>query len=76
MTSAQQSLYNEIVKLPPEKLGKAMSFVRYLVQEPEPELIFSPGEEDELHALYASDDFVDAADVFEKIMRLPDDKIS
>ena len=42
MTIAQQSLYDEIVKLPPEKLGKAISFVRYLEQEPELELAFDP----------------------------------
>jgi len=35
MTTAHKFLYDEIVKLPPEKVSKALSFVLYLAQEPD-----------------------------------------
>ena len=35
MAIAHQFLYDEIVKLPPSKLSKVLSFVRYLEQEPD-----------------------------------------
>ena len=76
MATAYQRLYDEIVELPPEKLGKALSFVRFLKQEPETELFLDSQEEAELHAIFESDDFVSSADLLDKITRLPDDKVS
>ena len=76
MAIAHQFLYDEIVELPPEKLGKALSFVRFLKQEPELEPFLDPDEAAALQALYYSDDFSSSADVLDKIMRLPNDKVS
>ena len=73
MTQAHESLYHEITKLPLEKVGKALSFIRYLEQEAEPELLLDPGEELELHQLLASDMLVGASEVLAKIKALPDD---
>jgi len=73
MTQAHKSLYDEISRLPLEKIGKALSFVRYLAQEPEMEPFLDLAEEAELHGLLASGDFVDASEVLAKIMDLPDD---
>ena len=70
---AHKFLYDEIIKLPPEKVGKALSFVRYLVQEPEAELFLDTMEEIELHELRISDDFVDSSDILAKIMELSND---
>ena len=63
MSQVQDLLYNEISQLPIEKMGKVLSFVRYLKQEAEEELWLDPSEEDELHELRTSGDFVDASDV-------------
>jgi len=76
MTMAHQLLCDEVAKLPHEKLGNALSFVRYLLQEPSEELYLEPEEEDELLELMNSDDFVDSSVVFAKIEAMPDDKIS
>ena len=73
MTQAHQLLYDEIVRLPIEKIGKAISFIRYLDQEPEPELVLEQAEETELHELLSSGGTVDASDVLAKIRELPDD---
>jgi len=73
MSFAQRALFDEIAKLPLEKIGKVLSFVRYLEQEPESELLLDPAEELELHQLLAGDAFVDASDVLAKIEALPDD---
>ena len=75
MTQAHKSLYIEIAKLPLEKVGKALSFIRYLEQEAEPELLLDPAEELELHQLLANGSFVNASEVLEKIKALPDDSI-
>jgi len=73
MTQAHKSLYDEITRLPLEKVGKALSFVRYLEQEKEPELLLDLDEEVELHQILAGDLFVDASDVLDRIKALPDD---
>ena len=67
MSHAHKFLYDEISKLPFEKAGKALSFVRYLEQEAEIELLLDPTEEDALYALRTSGDFVDASEELAKI---------
>ena len=67
MTQAHRFLYDEVSKLPLEKICKAISFIRFLEQEPEQELILDADEEIELHELLASDDLVEAVEVLAKI---------
>ena len=69
--SAQKRLFDEISQLPFEKVGKALSFIRYLEQEPETELLLDLGEEAEVRELLASGDVVDSDEVFAKIKKLP-----
>jgi len=71
MSIAHQALYDEIVKLPVHKVGKALSFIRYLEQEPEVEIFIDPAEEAELQEIYSSGDFVSSRDLLVKIMALP-----
>ena len=73
MSISHQTLINEISKLPLNKVGKALSYVRYLEQETESDIILDPDEENELYSLYASGEFVDSSDVLGKIRELPDD---
>ena len=75
MTHAHRLLFDEISKLPIEKLDRALSYIRYLATEPETELLIDPEEEAELHALLTSDDFTNASGLLAKIEGLPDDKI-
>jgi hypothetical protein len=72
MTQAHRFLYDEVSRLPIEKIGKAISFIRFLEQEPEPELILAEDEESELHELLTSGDLTDATELLEKIKALPD----
>jgi hypothetical protein len=39
MNQTQQFLYKELSKLPLEEVGKAISYIRFLEQEPEPVLL-------------------------------------
>jgi len=73
MVYAQQLLYDEIVKLPFDKVGKVLSFVRFLEQEPENDLIIERDEEDELNVFLESNDFVDSSNVLSKIEKLQND---
>ena len=73
MSQAHKYLYDEILRLPFEKVGKALSFVRYLEQEAEEEIWLDPAEDDELDALYESGDFVDDSEVEAKIEAMPND---
>jgi hypothetical protein len=73
MLQVRKLLLEEISKLPIEKIGKVLSFVRYLDQEPETELFLDPSEDNELDALYKSGDFVDASEIEEKIKAMPND---
>jgi len=63
-------LYDEIIKLPFEKIDKAISFIRYLEKETEQELILDEDEEDELLDILNSSDFVASSDVLSKIKGL------
>jgi hypothetical protein len=73
MTQAHQILFEEISKLPLEKLGKALSYVRYLGQEPEAELFLEPVEEKELYEILATEDGINSSEMFAMIEGLPDD---
>jgi len=73
MTQAHKFLFDEISKLPIEKVGKVLSFIKYIEQESETELYLDPLEEAQLHELRISEDTVDASKVFEKIEKLKDD---
>jgi hypothetical protein len=73
MTQAHQILFEEISKLPLEKLGKALSYVRYLGQEPEAELFLEPVEEKELYEILAIEDGINSSEMFAMIEGLPDD---
>jgi len=64
---------DEASRLPIEKVGKALSFIRYLNQENEPELLLDSDEEAELHELLLSGDFVEATEVLMRIDELPND---
>ena len=64
---ANKLLIDEISKLPFEKVGKALSFVRYLGQEIEEELFIDEVEENELHKLRESGEFINSAEMFAKI---------
>jgi len=73
MLQENRLLYEEIERLPLEKVGKALSYVRYLEKETDDELFLSLDEEKELHDLRLSDDFVSSADLLAKIQGLPND---
>ena len=73
MSQVQKILLDEISKLPFDKMGKVLSYVRFIGQEQEEEVWLDPAEDDELDALYESGDFVDASVVEAKIKGLPDD---
>ena len=70
MSQAHEILFDEISRLPFEKVGKALSFVRYLEKEAEAELLLDPAEESELHELRVSGDFVSSSDILAKIKGL------
>ena len=76
MAPAHQLLYDRITSLTPEKVGKVLSYLHFVEQEPDTVLFLDPEEETELHALLASGDFVDSSVVHAKIMELPNDKVS
>ncbi|MCL2088959.1 MAG: hypothetical protein FWH14_05715 [Oscillospiraceae bacterium] len=73
MTQVNQILFNEISKLSFDKVNKAMSFIRFLERETEPELLFDTGEEDELYEILSSGEMIDSADLLAKIKGMPND---
>ena len=73
MTQAHSALYDKISKLPIEKLGKAISFINYLEQEPETDLYIDPVEEAELREILATEDGITSSEMLAMIMELPDD---
>ena len=73
MTQVHELLYSEISKLPIEKVGKALAFVRYLEQETETELFLDSVEEAELNDLIGSDDFMSDAELLVEIEVLSND---
>ena len=73
MSQVNQILFNRISKLPIEKVGKAMSFIRFLEQEEEPELLIDAVEEDELYSVMELDETIDSSELLAKIEALPND---
>ncbi|MCL1819077.1 MAG: hypothetical protein FWG36_00310 [Oscillospiraceae bacterium] len=73
MTQAHDFLYNEVSKLPVEKVDTAISFIRFLRTQQELELLIDPVEENELHGILKSGEFIGSSEVFDKIMAMPND---
>ena len=73
MTQEHQNLYDEISRLPYEKIGKAISYIRYLEQEAEAELSLAQDEVAELRSLLVSGEFSDSDELLAKIEALPND---
>ena len=73
MPQANQILYNEISKLPLEKVGKAISFIRFLEQEQEPKLLLETTEENELYGILNSSEMINSSELLAKIKEMPDD---
>jgi len=67
MTNAHKILAEEILKLPTEKVGKALSFVKYLHLEQEMELALDEGEEGELYDILANEETISSEDMLAKI---------
>ena len=73
MSQANQMLFNEISKLPLEKVGKAISFIRFLEQESESELLIDPLEETELYDIIISGETINSSELLSKIEAMPND---
>jgi len=73
MTQTYQTLINEFLALPVEKIGKAISFIRFLEQEPELEPCLEPEEEKELYDLIANGETITAEELLAKIEAMPND---
>ena len=67
MTNAHKILTEEILKLPTEKIGKALSFVKFLHLEQESELALDEGEEDELYGILANEEAISSEEMLAKI---------
>ena len=70
MHSDTTLLHEEIARLPLEKIGKALSYIRYLITEDDA-LFISEKEEEELHRRWLSNDFIDSSEMLAKIKRIP-----
>lgn len=73
MLQTYKILYDEIENLPIEKIGKALSYLRYLKQEQEAELYLDPQEEAELQEILANEDGTQSSEMLALIKGLPDD---
>ena len=73
MINTHEVLLNEVLKLPVEKVGKALSFVRFLLEETEEELHLDSAEEMELYQIIGSNEFATRDDMLSKIMELDND---
>ena len=73
MPYANKVLLDEISTLPLEKIGVVLSFVRYLKQEAEAELVLTDIEYGEFYSRLSSDDFVSDEELAAKIEALPDE---
>ena len=73
MTQAHKALTEEVLKLPTEKLGKVLSFVRFTLSEQEDELCLESSELTELLTIHQADDFTSNTDMLAQIMELPND---
>ena len=73
MLQSHKLLHDEIDGLPIEKVGKAISFIRYLKQEQEAVLYLEQTEETELHNILDTEDGIQSAEMLALIKELPDD---
>ena len=73
MTQTHKELVNKISRLPVEKLNIAITFINFLEQQKESALLIEPFEEDELHEILISDEFVESSEIFAKIEAMPND---
>ena len=73
MSQIQMDLFNEVSKLPFDKVSKVLSYVRFVSQEQEEEIWIDHIEEEELNLIFESSDFVDASVVEAKIAAMPND---
>ena len=71
MSQAHMLLFDEISRLPFDKLGKVLLFIRYLNKEDETELILTKDEQEEFYNRLNSDDFIMSDELAEKINALP-----
>ena len=76
MKQTHKILYDEISRLPIDKIGKVLSYVKYINRECDNQLHLESYEEDELDDLYKFGDFIDESDVKTSISAMTDDKIS
>ena len=74
MLQSQKILFDEISKLPLEKISKVISFVRFLKQEDNEEQLFLDElEEIEFHKILNNKNFINSKEMFAKIEELPND---
>ena len=73
MSQTYKLLYDEIEDLPIEKIGKAISYLRYLKQEQEAELYLDPHEEEELYKILTDEDGINSEEMLALIRELPND---
>ena len=71
MTKAQRSLYEEISRLPPEKVEIVHSFIQNLEQESD--IVLDVDEITELQQILQADKYVDSNDLLASIHALPND---
>ena len=71
---ARELLIERVQKMSDYELGKVIFYIASLEQEgSEPTLYISPEEEEELYSILESGDFIDGDEMFEKIMRMPNE---
>ena len=73
MEQAYKALHDKVARLPIEKVGKALSFISYLEQEQEAELVLTDDELEEVYTSLNSDDSITADELAAKIEGLPSD---
>ena len=73
MTKTHQELFDIIENLPVEKLNIAIAFLNFLKQQEEEKLFTDAAEEDELHEILASGEFISSEEMLAAIKEMPDD---
>ena len=73
MLQVEKILFDEISKLPFDKMGKVLSYVRFVNQEQEVELILEDDEYTEFYNRLESSDFITSDELSAKIRALPDE---
>ena len=73
MEQAYAILHDKISRLPIEKVGKALSFIGYLEQEQELEIVLTDEESEEFYNRLNSDDFITSEELSAKIEAMSDE---